>query len=177
MGSLTPAEVTTLRTRRRARICSEHSPTPSHLGSTPLPCDMWSATASSPWDVLKEQRGVCNGEESAKGSLGFARVGVSTSQSSVLRARPAQRHLCSVCSDLGWRGWAQGQLEAAPGARRLLRCGEGIKEFPDISVADRNHTENLCQGELLDFIKYEQPLFIPLQSSCQAQSENIRNYQ
>lgn len=78
---------------------------------------------------------------------------------------PDQHRLCSV-----W-GWAQGQLEAVPGAHQLLSCGEGIKESPDTSVADGNHTKNLCQEELLDFITYKPPLFIQLPS------ENIRNYQ
>lgn len=53
-------------------VGSWHSPAPSHLSSTPLPWGLQSVTASSPWDVLKEQRGMCNGQESAKGSLVFA---------------------------------------------------------------------------------------------------------
>ena len=63
---------------------------------------------------------------------------------------------------VGTPGGMEGGSLAIPGGRNTLalprvyqleRCGVEIKEFPDISVADGNHTENLCLGELLHFFK------------------------
>lgn len=57
---------------------------------------------------------------------------------------------------------------------QLVRCGVGIKEFSDTSEAERNSAENVCLGELLDFIKCKQSLFTLLQLSCWGQSENTQ---
>jgi len=57
---------------------------------------------------------------------------------------------------------------------QLVRCGVGIKEFSDASVADVSHIENVCLGELLDSIKCKQPFFTLLELSCRGQSENTR---
>lgn len=74
-----------------------------------------------------------------------------------------------VHTDTGWRSWSQGQFEAgavegprlssqgvrdmsaSPRVYLLKPCGVEMKKLPDISVADRNHTENLCQRELYLF--------------------------
>lgn len=73
-----------------------------------------------------------------------------------------------VHADTGWRGWSQfeaegvegphssqgvGDMSASPRVYQLKGCGMEIKKLPDVSVADQNHTENLCQHELLHFIK------------------------